>query len=463
MSDHGHSHGGGHAAHGHGHGHGTDLEQPLLPHEESGAGAEDQKKLKMAVYFALFFMFVEIFGGILAGSLAIITDAAHMLSDVGGFIVSLVALQLSAKAATAEYTYGFKQAEVLGALLSIAIVWAITAVLLWEAVQRFIEIEEVDAPVMFVISVIGFVVNIVLMQVLGHGHAHGDAGHGHSHGHEHGHGGHDAHGCSHGGDGGGSVAVQAAMAHVIGDIVQSLGVCVAAGCIWWQPYDLGVAPNGVNRWNYADPCCTVLFGILVLFTTKGTLERTIETLMMKAPAHIEQDQLTRKLESIEGVVQVHDLHIWSMGSSDVLATAHIVVASREACESVLRHSVEASKALGLKHTTFQLEVESELLADCGADCGVSPRGRPKKPEKPSGEHGGHGGHVHDAGHGGGCCDGHSHDEGHAHDAGQSHGGHSPGGHAHDTGHGGGCCDGHSHDAGHSHASGHSAHGGGHSH
>merc|ERR1719188_653780 len=110
------------------------------------------------------------------------------------------------------------------------------------------------------------------MKVLGHGHSHDGDGHGHAHG-----------------GGGDSVAVQAAMAHVIGDIVQSLGVCLAAGLIWWQPFDVGLAPSGVSRWNYADPLCTVLFGFLVLLTTKGTLVRTVETLMAKAPENMQQE------------------------------------------------------------------------------------------------------------------------------------------------------------------------------
>ncbi|CAK0873780.1 unnamed protein product [Prorocentrum cordatum] len=447
MTSHGHgeSHGGhahGHS-HGHGHGDGKDLEQPLLGKVEKTINA-DEIKLKRAVYFALFFMFVEIFGGIAASSLAIITDAAHMLSDVGGFIVSLLALQLSTQAATAEYTYGFKQAEPMGALLSIAIVWALTAVLLWEAFGRFMTLTEVDAPMMFVISVIGFFVNIVLMMVLGHGHGHGDGddhghghgGHGHAdHGSHGGHGGHDDHGGAEGDSG--SVAVQAAVAHVIGDILQSLGVCMAAGLMWWQPFDVGVASTGVSRWNYADPLCTVLFGFLVLMTTKGTLKRTIAILMGKAPGN-KQREMFQVLSAIEGVVQIHDLHVWSHGSSDLLCTAHIVVSSAEHSHTVLRQAVTESKKKGLGHTTFQIEVDGQFQCDVQCDAaflGAAPR-------KDAGHGHDHGGHDagHAVGHSGDCCGGHGHDDGPAHAG-------------HDAGHAAG----HAHDAGHSHG------GGGHGH
>eukprot|EP00930_Biecheleria_cincta_P082905 TRINITY_DN72541_c0_g1_i1.p1 TRINITY_DN72541_c0_g1~~TRINITY_DN72541_c0_g1_i1.p1 ORF type:complete len:448 (-),score=85.55 TRINITY_DN72541_c0_g1_i1:113-1432(-) len=342
--DHGHSHGG------HAHGHGAEKEPP---------NADDQQRLKKAVMCALFFMMVEIVGGCMANSLAIITDAAHMLSDVGGFIVSLVALQLSAMEATHEYTYGFKQAEVLGALLSVAIVWGLTAVLLWEAIPRFVEPEAIEGKTMFIISVIGFVVNLVLMQVLGHGHSHGGDDHGHSHGTEE----ED------------SVAVQAALAHVIGDIVQSLGVCLASLCIWLQPFDIGVTEtsNGpVSNWNYADPMCTCLFGVIVLNTTKSTIVRTISTLMGKAPKSVDQIKLIGDLENITCVVSVHDFHVWSLGSKDVLCTAHLVVKQSDDSSKALSEAVQIVRQAGVFHSTFQVEVEGHMLeSNCGG-CDSSP-------------------------------------------------------------------------------------------
>lgn len=344
---HGHSHGG--PGHG-GHGHGAEKEAP---------NADDQQRLKKAVMCALFFMMVEIVGGCVSNSLAIITDAAHMLSDVGGFIVSLVALQLSAMEATHEYTYGFKQAEVLGALLSVAIVWALTAVLLWEAVPRFWEPEPIEGKTMFIISVVGFVVNLVLMQVLGHGHSHGGDDHGHAHGTEE----ED------------SVAVQAALAHVIGDIVQSLGVCLASLCIWLQPFDIGVTQtsNGpVSNWNYADPMCTCLFGVIVLNTTKSTIVRTIHILMGKAPKSIDQMKIVEDLENIPCVVSVHDFHAWSLGSKDVLCTAHLVVKQSDDTSKALTAAVKIVRQAGVGHSTFQMEVEGHMLAsDCGG-CESSP-------------------------------------------------------------------------------------------
>lgn len=142
------------------------------------------KALQRAICLSLIFMICEIVGGALANSLAVITDAAHLLSDVGGFIVSALSIHLRNKAATSDATFGYQQAEILGALGSVAIIWLMTGMLFIEAVQRVVKPQSVNGKLMFVISSIGLVINFALMKVLGHGHSHG--GHGHSHG-GHGH------------------------------------------------------------------------------------------------------------------------------------------------------------------------------------------------------------------------------------------------------------------------------------
>lgn len=389
MTSHGHSHGHGQSScNGHGH---SDVEQQLLE-SKSGHGhshghshksnAKDQERLKTAVYFALFFMLLEIVGGVVSNSLAVITDAAHMLSDIGGFIVSLFSLHLSALPASQQYTFGFKQAEVLGALLSVAIVWALTAILFWEAVPRFITPSEIDGKVMFVISLAGLVVNIGLMNVLGHGHSHHDPDDHSECGHESG------------------VAIQAALAHVIGDIVQSLGVCLASLCIWLHPFDIGVTqtPIGpVSNWNYADPLCTVLFGLIVLHTTKATFLRTINILMGKAPHKVNQTKLVESLQSIPDVTSVHDIHIWSIGSADIYLTAHLVVINNQPGNTTLEAAMKIARAAGIHHFTFQLEVEMDRALDCGA-CDSREVGLQRSEEQGDG-------HGHGHGH---SCNGHGH-------------------------------------------------------
>ncbi|KAE8993851.1 hypothetical protein PF010_g17627 [Phytophthora fragariae] len=175
-----------------------------------------QRKLQLACLCSVLFMFAEVVGGSIAGSLAIMTDAAHLLSDVAGFCISLFAIWVATLPASNKLSFGFRRAEVIGAVVSVLLIWVLTGVLLYADVNRFIEClephpkEHVDGKLMFIVACVGLLVNIVLMQILGHGHSHGVGGHGHSHGsgshgHSHSGGGHGhshgtgSHGHSHGG------------------------------------------------------------------------------------------------------------------------------------------------------------------------------------------------------------------------------------------------------------------------
>ncbi|KAL4094386.1 hypothetical protein PRIC1_010047 [Phytophthora ramorum] len=257
-----------------------------------------QRKLQLACLCSLLFMCAEIVGGFLAGSLAIMTDAAHLLSDVAGFCISLFAIWVGTLPASGRLSFGFQRAEVIGAVTSVLVIWVLTGVLVYAAVERFMEClqpnpkEHVNGKLMFIVACIGLFVNLILMQILGHGHSHGGGGgHGHSHGgeaHGHAHGdsssasssdeeghGHShAHGHSHGGHGHGDLEngkapkpakkklenlnIQAAYIHALGDFIQSVGVCAAGGLIWYKP-----------EWQIADPIATFIFSILVLATTIG--------------------------------------------------------------------------------------------------------------------------------------------------------------------------------------------------
>jgi len=437
---HGHAHGGGAPAkkeggcghahdgggdNGHGHAHGgcaPAKKEGGCGHAHDGGGAADNenvKALQKAIVLALFFMVVELIGGYVANSLAIMTDAAHMLSDVAGFVMSLIGLKLSEMVATEAYTYGFKQAEVIGAFLSILVVWALTATLLMKAFERIQNPEAIDAKMMFVISVIGLLVNLALMKVLGHNHSH-------------------SHGTSCGGDE--SVAIKAAVAHVIGDIVQSLGVCLAAVLIWWQPFDIGHTSTGLSNWIYADPMCTVLFGILVLQTTKETIVYAMDNLMVRAPKDFDQASFLEKLAKIPNVESVHDLHVWRMGSAEFLCTCHVMINGVTNQTGVLRACIKVAQTAGIGHSTFQIEIVGEFDPALETYGGIHPNPitgetTPKIKNGHGHGHEAHGDGGHQAHGDGGCCGGHGGDDG-----GQAHGGHGDGGH---SGHGG-------HDGGHGH-------------
>jgi len=190
---------------------GSDLSERLVIDSDTSAEratAAAKRKLLIGAALCLLFMCAEIVGGYLAHSLAIMTDAAHMLSDVAGFLVGVLSLFLTNRAPTPKYSFGYHIAEVLGAMVSISIVWLMTGVLLYEATNRLFSPEPVDGRTMFVVSLVGVVMNVVLMAVLGHGEG-GHGGHG-GHGHSHGGGGHG--GGGHGGGHGGGLAPVRAVA-----------------------------------------------------------------------------------------------------------------------------------------------------------------------------------------------------------------------------------------------------------
>lgn len=381
---------------------------------------EANRKLSTAILFALAFMIVELIGGFMANSLAIMTDAAHLLSDVAGFLISLIAIWFGRMDATSRLSYGFHRAEVIGAILSVMLIWVLTGILLYEAVFRIIDLTSpdsttrTDGKTMTIVAVCGLAVNLCLMKILGHGHGgHGGGGHGHSHGgastkpdyqslddepeeheerHSHGgeisikteghahddghdHGGHGHedgdHGHSHGDGGHGghdeekgghgheeNINVRAAYVHALGDLVQSVGVCIAGAMIWYNP-----------KWQLADPCATILFSILVMWTTWGIIKSSVSVLMEGTPEAFDPNEICQNLRKIKNVTAVHDLHIWSLTMGKPSLSVHI-----EATDDtdIVLHKAQRllGKKYGIDHATIQVERAGAANLSC-EPCGGS--------------------------------------------------------------------------------------------
>lgn len=385
------------------------------------------RKLKIVSVACILFITAQVVGGIYSNSLAIISDAAHMLSDLVGFVVSLIALNLARRRPTDVLTFGFHRAEVLGALANCFIIWVITIYLVYEAIERVRHPEEVDGRLMFIIASTGLVFNIFSGYILirsGHGHSHG-LGESHSHSHGHGHGscsggggskgkskrggllsralgshrdeegegegeeggeyrrvtdeeeeaghGHShahAHGQIQAGDGDGdgssrrteNIGVTAAFVHVLGDAVQTVGVMVAAALIWYDP-----------EWKLADPICTFLFSILVLFTTFRLTRQVTRILMEGFPESLSPGEIERTLMDIPGVREVHDLHVWTLSVGKFALSAHLVVAP--SASGVLAAATTALKTQNIRHATLQLEHEDDQL-ECNPMVAAAPAGPP---------------------------------------------------------------------------------------
>ncbi|KAL3583410.1 hypothetical protein D5086_014471 [Populus alba] len=294
--------------------------------KERGAS---MKKLGWAVGLCLVFMGVEIAGGIKANSLAILTDAAHLLSDVAAFAISLFSIWASGWEATPRRTYGYFRIEILGALISIQMIWLLAGILVYEAIVRLIhDTGEVKGALMFAVAAVGLLVNIGMALLLGHDHGHGHGhDHGHGHGHDHGHE-HDlaepllsTHTEVDNKTKGGSkqkkqrnINVQGAYLHVLGDSIQSVGVMIGGAIIWYKP-----------EWKIIDLICTLVFSIIVLGTTIGMIRNILEVLMESTPREIDATRLEKGLCEMDEVVAIHELHIWAITVGKFLLACHVMI------------------------------------------------------------------------------------------------------------------------------------------
>uniref|UniRef100_A0A7E4V6P9 ZT_dimer domain-containing protein n=1 Tax=Panagrellus redivivus TaxID=6233 RepID=A0A7E4V6P9_PANRE len=323
--------------------------------------ASSNRALKTLIFVSIltiFFIVIELTGGIIAHSLAIMTDAFHMISDLASFLISIMAITLARRSPNSRYSFGYQRAEVIGALASIILVWILTASLVYFAIERIISGKyDVEPNVMMITSGVGVLFNIIMGIVLhfgkaghshfgvphNHDHGHGH-GHGHSHGHDHGHKHSHDHGhVNHGADvesqtSGDShshhshegheenINIRAAFIHVIGDLVQSVGVFISAVIIKFTGFEM------------ADPLCTFLFSILVLFTTYGVMRDTLRVLMECAPSHIDAGKMREDLMAIDGVSGVHSLRIWSLKMDSVAVSVHIDTVKQSDVSSIVYYA-----------------------------------------------------------------------------------------------------------------------------
>jgi len=361
-----------------------DENHPLLPPKPTADQDDNQRKLIIATGLCTIFMIAEIVGGYLAHSLAIMTDAAHLLSDIAGFIISIVAISLTKTQATTQFSFGFHRAEIMGALTSVLLIWLLAGILMAEAIKRIITPQFVDGKLMFIVACLGLVVNLLMLCVLGgHGHSHGGGGTGHAHdvandeGHGHGHAkengvaNDDGHGHGHTKEKAENINVTAAYIHVLGDLVQTVGVILAAVLIWWQPGSLGTfdCSHGdeilqCTNWSYADPICTLLFAVLVLLTTTKIVKDCVDILMIRAPEDVDQAKLLAKLQTIPDVTDIHDFHVWSISTGKNCASMHIKISTVDEHDAVLSDALSIAKDFNCGHTTIQ--VERKLRTDCDA-------------------------------------------------------------------------------------------------
>ncbi|XDV42751.1 hypothetical protein PO909_011364, partial [Leuciscus waleckii] len=298
------------------------LKDTSLKHQDK---TQARRKLLITCAVCLIFMIGEVIGGYAAHSLAIMTDAAHLLTDFGSVLISLFSLWISSRPPSKHLTFGWHRSEVLGALLSVMSIWTVTVVLVLLAVQRIISDDyEIHSDVMIITAGCAVALNIFLAFILHQSPAR------HSHGFTEEHR---------------NTSVRAAFIHVMGDLLQSLGVLLAATIIYFRP-----------EWKIADPICTFLFSILVLGTTFTILKDIFKILMEGVPHGIDFDSVNDVLLAVGGVKSTHSLRMWSLTASETHLSVHTVIDEQTSPQTVL---MDMTKILQIEYGFSNITVQME--------------------------------------------------------------------------------------------------------
>jgi zinc transporter 2 len=339
------------------------------------------RRLKTASALCVTFLLVEVTGGYLAGSLAILSDAAHLLADLAAFAVAIAASHLGSLPTTDQHTFGLKRMESLAALFSMVCLALVSIGLAVEAVRRLLHPPEqlVDGPLMSGIAAIGVVVNVILALVLGEHHVHMPGSHDHDHDCEHGHqaGSHNhEHSNNHDLElteesvlrqhadellppnvvmkKARNINLHAAYIHVLGDLAQSVAVLLAGCIIWFQP-----------NWQVVDPICTLGFCALVFYSTLGVLRSSISVLLEEVPPNVSWKRIHEDIESVEGVTKVHDLHIWSISHGVPTLSVHCTCTFNP--QRALEDIYGVCEKHGIVHATIQVQQNDGKCITCHSD------------------------------------------------------------------------------------------------
>jgi cobalt-zinc-cadmium efflux system protein len=280
---------------------------------EHGTGEGNRRALALVLALTAGFTVVEIVGGILTGSLALLADAGHMLSDNLSLGLALFAAWLAQRPATPNKSFGYRRGEILAALANGVTLVAVSIWVFVEAYSRLKEPPEVLGGPMLVVAALGLLVNAAGAIILYR-------------------------------SGGESLNVQGAMRHVFADALGSVGAIVAASVII------------LTGWRYADPLISVAIGFLILGSSWKLLKDSTNILLEATPPHLNATEVGQKLASAEGIVEVHDLHIWTITSGFPALSAHVLVGRHEDCHARRRELEDIlAREYGISHTTLQVD------------------------------------------------------------------------------------------------------------
>lgn len=290
--------------------------------ETRSAASNSRDRMSFVLILTAAYMVAEIVGGLLTGSLALLADAAHMGTDVGGLALALFAIWLAGKPANPSKTYGYYRAEILAALMNGMMLFGVAFYILYEAYQRFNAPVEVNSLPMLVVAAVGLAVNLTGLFLLKAGAAE-------------------------------SLNVKGAYLEVVSDMLSSVGVMVAAGLIW------------LTGWKWVDPAFSMLIGVFILPRTWSLMREAVDILMQSMPRHLNSEDIEQTIREQEDVQSVHDLHVWTITSGKIALSGHIqIVPTGNSDRVISRVSRLLSNRFGIAHATLQVEkeIDSERCA-----------------------------------------------------------------------------------------------------
>jgi cobalt-zinc-cadmium efflux system protein len=273
-------------------------------------------RLFLVLALTLAFMIVEAIGGVISGSLALIADAGHMLTDAGALGLTLLSAWIALRPATHSKTYGYQRWEILAALVNGAALFGIAGWVVVEAIQRIQRPEPIEAGLFLVVAAAGLIVNLVSLGIL--------------------HGIRD-----------GNLNTRGAYLHVLGDALGSLGALGAAAII------------ATTGWTLADPIISIALSLLILVGAWRLLRESTDILLESVPGHVSMVDVQSCMLSVPGVTAVHDLHVWAVSSGMVAMSGHAIVPNLDDHPTVLERIRAEVGRLGIGHVTIQLEVQHE--------------------------------------------------------------------------------------------------------
>ncbi|MBT2621833.1 cation diffusion facilitator family transporter [Chryseobacterium sp. ISL-6] len=283
--------------------------------QTASAASKHKKNLLLVLALSGTYLIAEVIGGVITNSLALLADAAHMLTDVVGLLLAFIAIKIGERKADSKKTFGYYRTEILAAVINAVVLLGISLYVLYEAYQRFQNPPEVQSKSMLIVAGIGLVVNIVGMMILRK-------------------------------DSEASLNMKGAYFEVLSDMLTSIGVMIA-----------GVIMLTTN-WYYADPLISAAIGLLIFPRTWRLLKEAVNVLLESTPKDVDIDLLRKSLEQIRGVKSLHDLHVWSLTSGINAMSAHVVkddtITQNQLLEALTE---EAMTKFKISHTTFQIEEE----------------------------------------------------------------------------------------------------------